>query len=184
MELLDGMLDRILMEGHIGWFEDRQAKFIEIIKDLKPKNIIEIGYNAGHSALLICQNSPVDNLYIFDINTHHYTIPNYNVFKNAYPDKNIVFTEGSTIDTLKPFMDAYDGELFDFVEVDGGHTTDLVLNDVYSTWNKIRSGGIIYIDDYNASRFNSPEVDAGVDSIDWSKFDTFSVDGIFWAIKK
>jgi hypothetical protein len=55
MELLEGMRNDC-QEGNISWFPERQKSLSEIITKLKPTNLIQIGFNMGHSALLICLN--------------------------------------------------------------------------------------------------------------------------------
>ena len=54
MELLKGMVQSGC-EGNISWFENRQKKMRELIDEIKPTNLIQIGFNLGHSALLICE---------------------------------------------------------------------------------------------------------------------------------
>ena len=53
MELLEGMRNDC-KEGNISWFPERQKTLINLIKKNKPHNIIEIGFNMGHSSLIIC----------------------------------------------------------------------------------------------------------------------------------
>ena len=43
MILLEGMVESGC-EGNISWFENRQEKILELITELKPKNLIEIGF--------------------------------------------------------------------------------------------------------------------------------------------
>ena len=53
MELLNGMI-KSSGEGNISWFENRQDKIVQLIRNIKPEYIMELGFNMGHSALLIC----------------------------------------------------------------------------------------------------------------------------------
>jgi len=94
IKLLDGMLEAGC-EGNISWFENRQEKLTELITELRPKNILQIGFNVGHSALLICNIIKnlklVDKHYyleevnfkIFDICICEATIPNFEFLKKS-----------------------------------------------------------------------------------------------------
>jgi hypothetical protein len=183
-------------EGHIGWFEDRQQKMKEFIEELYPVNLIEIGFNMGHSCKLIC-DTIVDlkknvrsykkqriNFYVFDICSYGGVEDNFKILQEYYKDKNIKlnFIKGSSVDTVKSFIKDFEG-VFDFVEVDGLHTPDYVHKDIINTYKKIRKGGIIYVDDYKST--HTPcYIEEGVDSVDWSEYDIDSIDGLFWGIKK
>ena len=51
-------------EGHV--FDDQKMEIVKILNDVSPKTIMEIGFNAGHSAELFLENS---NAYVhsFDL---------------------------------------------------------------------------------------------------------------------
>ncbi len=53
MELLEGMRNDC-QEGNISWFPERQKTLRDLIGNYKPQSLIQIGFNMGHSALLIC----------------------------------------------------------------------------------------------------------------------------------
>jgi predicted O-methyltransferase YrrM len=190
IQLLEGMING--GEGNITWFPERQELLCRLIKETKPKTLIETGFNMGHSALLICntikelKDSDIEyreakvNFYIFDICEHECVKPNFNILKENFKDIiNLHFIEGSTFDTLKDF-NTIDNQLIDFAEIDGCHTYEGVQNDVKCVLEKISVGGIIYIDDYKSSKFNIDGVNRGVDDLDWSKFSPNYTDGVFW----
>ena len=194
MELLENMSNSC-WEGNISMFPERQELLVNIIKELKPKTLIETGFNMGHSALLICNaineikktdkeyENQVINFYVFDICIHECVKPNFEVLKEYFKDTiNLYLEEGSTFDTIKVF-NTLNNQLIDFVEVDGCHTYDGVRNDVMNLWGKLSNNGVIYVDDYKSTKIHLDEVDRGVNSIDWSNFSTDFIDGVFWAKK-
>ena len=195
IELLPKMYDGGY-EGHIGWFEPRQEKLIEIISELKPVNLIEIGFNMGHSCKLICDtivnlkkddsdyaNKEV-NFYVFDICYFGFVEDNFNILQDHYKsDINLTLIKGSSLDTIRPFMEDKEN-IFDFIEVDGMHTKEGVLLDIIDTYNKIRKGGVIYVDDYKSTDVPCPQIEEGVSCVDWKRYKTDYIDGVFWGIKK
>jgi hypothetical protein len=192
MRLLEGMIESGC-EGNISWFQNRQEKILELITELKPKNLIEIGFNIGHSASLICEkikNLKKENLeyknietnfYIFDICICNATKPNFQFLKKYYEEfLNLYLIEGSSLETVKPFLESKN-ILFDFIEIDGCHTYECVLEDIKNTINFLSSKGVVYIDDYKSKVFPIKEVDDGVDNFEWQNFETNYIDGVFWA---
>ena len=194
IELLPNMYDK-LHEGHIGWFESRQEKLRDIIKQLKPLNLIEIGFNMGHSCKLICDTiielkdydsdykNKEANFYVFDICVHKRTEGNFNIIQHHYrKDITLSFIKGSSQDTVKNFMRDKDN-IFDFIEIDGAHTKEAVSSDITDTFNKVRRGGVMYIDDYESTEIPCPLVEDGIHNVNWQHYRTGSIDGVFWGVK-
>jgi len=195
MELLNGMITTS-GEGNISWFGNRQEKLVELIREIKPENIMELGFNMGHSALLICKtimdlknNDPIYfskkiQFYVFDICEHNTVKHNLQVLWETYKD-HITFTlvEGNSLESIPNFF-KQNNIKFDFIEIDGCHTYNCVRNDVMNSWNNLSSRGVMYIDDYRSTTCSIPDVDNGVDSLDWSNFNTNYIDGVFWVKRK
>ena len=195
IELLPGMRNDCT-EGNISWFPERQQTLIDIIIERKPKNLIQIGFNMGHSALLICDiivqmknkneygEGPV-SIHVFDICEHECTIPNFNILAEEAKKHEIYLNliPGSSLDTIPKFMMSNDF-IFDFIEVDGCHTFDCVIQDVMNTAPRLKVGGLIYIDDYRSTRAPIPAVDKGIETINWEGYKTWYIDGAFWAEKQ
>jgi hypothetical protein len=195
MELLNGMI-KSSGEGNISWFGNRQDKIVQLIRNIKPEYIMELGFNMGHSALLICntimelkESDPIyrDKIiqfYVFDICEHDTVKPNLQVLWERYKEHiNFTLVEGNSLKTIPSFFQTNHIK-FDFIEIDGCHTYDCVRADVTNSWNHLSPKGVMYIDDYRSSSVTIPDVDNGVDSLDWSNFDTDYIDGVFWAKKK
>ncbi len=195
MELLEGMRNDC-QEGNISWFPERQKSLSEIIGKLKPTNLIQIGFNMGHSALLICDvialmkknneytQDPV-TIHVFDLCEHECTVPNFEILSEEAKKHNIYLNlvPGSSLETIPQFMMSND-MLFDFIEIDGCHTFECLLEDAKNTIPRLKPGGIVYIDDYKSSNVPIPAVDKGIETINWEGFNTYYIDGAFWAEKQ
>jgi len=195
MELLNGMLDT--GEGNISWYPERQYTLCDLVRQHKPRNIIEVGVNAGHSTLLICEtlveliekdptfNSEPIVIFLFDICKYECTEHNYEILKKKYIEYNIQIElfKGDSLDMIPRVLSNYPFD-FDFVEIDGSHFKDYVLGDILNTYQRINENGIIYIDDFNSSQDPTPDVDETVNDFNWSGFKTYYIDGVFWAQKQ
>jgi len=108
------------------------------------KNVLEIGFNAGFSAVLILLSNENITLTCVDICEHQYTIPCFNRLKQDFGDR-IELIKGNTLDTLK-FIDAE----YDLVHIDGSHVLDVATNDVEQSYRLCKPNGILIMDDYDA----------------------------------
>jgi predicted O-methyltransferase YrrM len=196
MELLKGMRSDC-QEGNISWFPERQNTLVDLIRKTKPRNIIEIGFNMGHSMLLICDtitkliqedrsygDVPI-RIFIFDICEHNCTMSNFEIIANHFRKWNIHLhiVQGDSLSTVPRTLDTIMGN-FDFIEIDGCHLKDWVYNDILNTYGRLTENGVLYVDDFNSTKCPIPELDNVVKGIDWSGFNTYNIDGAFWAQKQ
>ena len=120
--------------------------------------VCEIGFNAGHSALLMLLgngNNPID-FTIFDIAQHGYMKPSLNYIKSQFPKNVYEFIEGdSTIEVSRWINDnpIHCGK-YDVVHVDGGHTEHCIRNDIKNASILVKRNGLIIIDDTNVPHIN------------------------------
>lgn len=196
MELLKGMITGC-GEGNISWYPEREYTIVDLITQHKPKNLIEIGFNEGHSALLICNtikkliledpsyNETPIRLFIFDICKYDCTMTNFEIISNHFRGLNIHLhiVQGDSLNTVPRTLDTI-YENFDFIEIDGCHFKECVYNDIINTYGRLNDNGILYVDDFNSTKDPHPEIDNVVKGIDWSGFNTYNIDGAFWAQKQ
>lgn len=120
--------------------------------------ICEIGFNAGHSALLMLvgrQVTPVD-FTVFDIGHHAYTRPAIEYMKTQFPHARIEYVEGDSTTTMPAWI-AERPEMehsYDLVHVDGGHSEHCIRNDLRNAIVLAKLGGIIIVDDTNVYHIN------------------------------
>lgn len=128
----------------------KQANLFWCGKQVKTR-ICEIGFNAGHSALLLLAGVPkTQNVQftIFDINEHKYTTPCFNYLKTKFQNINFDFICGDSTIELPKFLTANDVKYtFDVVHVDGGHTEYCIRNDLANADKLVRNEGYIIVDD-------------------------------------
>jgi len=123
------------------------------------KNVCEIGFNAGHSTMLMLlgrSNTPL-NFTIFDIGHHLYTKPTYEYIKSKFGYVNFEYIEGDSIVTMPEWIKNHPELMYtyDVVHVDGGHNEDCISNDMKNTDLLVKKNGIVIIDDTNGAVINS-----------------------------
>jgi len=120
--------------------------------------ICEIGFNAGHSCMLLLlgrDKTPLD-FTIFDIGHHPYTKPCLGYIKSHFQHINFEYIEGDSIISMPKWIEAnktYIG-LYDVVHVDGGHSKECISNDIKHADILVKKGGIVIIDDTDVSHIN------------------------------
>jgi hypothetical protein len=122
------------------------------------KKICEIGFNAGHSTMLMLlgrDKTPLD-FTIFDIGHHAYTKPCINYIKSQFPNVNFEYIEGDSTLTMPNWIKANNANLglYDVVHVDGGHSEHCISNDMKNADLLAKNGGIVIIDDTNVRHIN------------------------------
>ena len=120
--------------------------------------LCEIGFNAGHSALLLLLSggNRVIDFTVFDIGEHKYTLPALSYIRSHYPLVRTEYVEGDSTATMpawiqrnKPLLGTYD-----VVHVDGGHSEHCISNDLKNADLLVRPSGIVVVDDTNDPGIN------------------------------
>jgi hypothetical protein len=119
----------------------------------------EIGFNAGHSTMLLLlgrdKTSPLD-FTIFDIGHHRYTKPCLNYINSKFSNINFEYIEGDSTLTMPKWIKDNQMHigLYDVVHVDGGHSEHCISNDMKNADVLVKRGGIVIIDDTNMHHIN------------------------------
>jgi len=109
-------------------------------------SIIEIGINGGHSIALFLYSNPNLEILGFDICQHPYTRPCCNFLSGKY---NFTLIEGDTTHTLEDYTT---NVKYDIIHIDGGHTTNDLMQNVYDCKKFAHADTIIIIDDIPGNR--------------------------------
>lgn len=127
---------------------DKRSKYQELAK--KASNILEIGFNAGHSALLLLESNPHVNYTGIDINMHEYTNKAVEIMKDNYSNR-FRFISGDSTQILKSKIG-----FFDLIIIDGDHSISGVYSDFVNSLNQSARGRtIIIFDDTNIPHINN-----------------------------
>ncbi len=120
--------------------------------------ICEIGFNAGHSALLFLMANPnLKEFTIFDICSHQYTLPCINYIVSAFPKLLVDLHIGDSTTSMPIFCDKYPQlrEIYDLVHVDGGHFEECIKSDMIYADILVKVNGLLIIDDTDNEVINS-----------------------------
>lgn len=107
------------------------------------KNVMEIGFNSGFSALLMLISNPYIKLKCYDIGEHPYTRPCFQKIKETFGDR-IDIVYGDSTKTLQ-----HDNNLYDLIHIDGGHSTQVAESDIKNAYRLSAPGTILIMDDYD-----------------------------------
>ena len=112
---------------------------------LEDSLIIEIGFNAGHSSLLMLSAHPSVQIIAFDLCEHSYTQPCFQVLAAAFPGR-IQLIAGKSQQTLPRW--ARDSELrADLLHIDGDHDPQAARTDLQNAKQVARDGAWVVFDD-------------------------------------
>ena len=128
----------------------KQINLINFLSKYNPKNILEIGFNAGFSALLIKMVCPNSNLTCVDINYHNYVVPCYEIISKDYEKINLI-TENSYTALPKLIKKKLK---YDVVHLDGDHHVISAERDFLNSLNLTNKGSVIIFDDTNLPDLN------------------------------
>ena len=123
------------------------------------QNICEIGFNAGHSTMLMLlgRNDTLLNFTIFDIGHHRYTKPCFEYIKSEFSHINFEYVEGDSTITMPEWINNHKDLInkYDVIHVDGGHCENCIKNDMKNADLLVKINGILIIDDTNVSVINN-----------------------------
>jgi FkbM family methyltransferase len=143
-ELLEG---NIFMLHHstvyTDLFKNKSKNISNLVLNKNIKNVMEIGFNAGFSTLLMLLTNPNIHITCFDLGEHKYTIQCYEKIKKTFGERiNIII--GDSTKTLQSVNDTYD-----VIHIDGGHTSEVAKSDIVNSYRLSKMGTILIMDDYD-----------------------------------
>jgi len=131
------------IEGNTSHFPISYRTLFEFVKQHKPKTILEVGFNAGHSACCFLNASPDAAMYSFDVCQYGIEKEGLEVLQKYF---NIQLIEGNSKDTLPKWLDE-NKILFDFIFIDGDHGYPTALSDINTSIPFLSQNGHIIVDD-------------------------------------
>ncbi len=144
----------------IDCFYNKQFNLFYLGSLLNINNICEIGFNAGHSCILLLLGRKSEaklNYTIFDLNEHRYTIPCIEFISSISYNVDYTFITGDSIETMPDYINKNINSKgsFDLIHIDGGHADINIQNDFKNADILVKEDGIIIIDDTDDSNINN-----------------------------
>ncbi len=110
---------------------------------------LEIGLNAGHSALLLLLGNPALHLFSVDLCMHAYTRVAAAHLKARF-GRRFHFLEDDSREVLPRMAVEHPRRRFDLLHVDGGHGASLAYTDISNSLRMAAQGADLVFDDVNA----------------------------------
>ena len=99
---------------------NKQMNLFSLAKIKSNKNILEIGFNAGHSVLLFLLAHPTTKVHCFDTCSHPYTKPCFNYLSEQFPGR-LVLTVGKSVEQLSSYKSKNQSLTCEVIHIDGDH---------------------------------------------------------------
>lgn len=133
-------------------FEGYSQQVPQQVNDLinltnKPNiNVMEIGFNAGHSAEVFLQNNKKLTLTSFDLGGHNYVMPAKKYIDATYPNRHTLILGDSSV-TIPIYLQNNKDIKFDVIFIDGGHDYQIANADMENCFHLSHKDTIVIIDD-------------------------------------
>ena len=147
-----------IVEGGSYQISAQVARLRELVVKRAPKSIMEIGFNAGHSALLFLANTPPETKVVsFDLGEYAYVFAAKRYIDAVFPGRHTLVTGDSTT-TIPKYEEQIAHRMkdpntapplrFDFIFIDGGHQNDIPMKDILNAQRLARDDQtVVAIDD-------------------------------------
>jgi FkbM family methyltransferase len=133
------------------------ARLRELVERRKPKSIMEIGFNTGHSALLFLAITPPEvKVVSFDLGEYAHVFVAKRFIDKRFPERHTLVTGDST-NTVPHYEEQVAHRMnsknpppltFDFIFIDGGHQGDIPEKDILNSYRLVTDEtNVVAIDD-------------------------------------
>jgi predicted O-methyltransferase YrrM len=158
-------------EGNIGVCNQQYNEIMQIINDNKSRlsNIMEVGFNAGHSAELFLQHTNA-YVYSFDlgIHFHQYLKHGKRFINTVYPNRHTLVLGDSTKMIPNFIKNNNNAKIFDLIFIDGGHDYDIAMADIVNSKQLANENTILIVDDIIKTKYLEAEHTIGPTAV-WEK---------------
>jgi predicted O-methyltransferase YrrM len=132
-------------EGYSQQVPQQVADLIHLTSQPNVK-IMEIGFNAGHSAEVFLKNNSSATLLSFDLGIHSYVAEAKRYIDFMYPHRhNLIF--GDSTQMVPNFIKNNKDAKFDVIFIDGGHEYEIAKQDINNCSKLAHKDTIVIIDD-------------------------------------
>jgi predicted O-methyltransferase YrrM len=123
-------------------FFDKQVNFILAAKRENINSILEIGFNAGFSTLLMLLTNKTIKITCVDICQHSYTKLCFLKLKEIFGDR-LELLPGSSVGVVPTL----EGNIYDLIHIDGCHLVDIAELDIINSLKLCKTGTLLIMDD-------------------------------------
>jgi predicted O-methyltransferase YrrM len=153
MDNLDEYLNKNgveLNEGCVYQVPQQIEDITQIVKQMLEKknniNIMEIGFNAGHSAEVFLNISQNIQLTSFDLADHPYTFIGKKFIDEKFPGRHLLIV-GNSNSTVPSFILNNPTTKFDIIFIDGGHQYEVAMDDIRNCKKLAHNNTVVIMDD-------------------------------------
>jgi predicted O-methyltransferase YrrM len=124
----------------------KQVEDLKILTNKPNLNVMEIGFNAGHSAEVFLQNNKELTLTSFDLGGNDYVNAAKEYIDATYPNRHNLILGDSRI-TIPIYLKNNKDSKFDIIFIDGGHTYEIAKTDMENCFHLAHKDTIVMLDD-------------------------------------
>lgn len=131
-----------------GYSQEVQRQVDDLVKLTQGSHmdIMEIGFNAGHSADVFLKHNPGSKLTSFDLGGHEYVLTSKEYIDAMYPNRHTLILGDSTV-TIPIYTANNPDKKFDVIFIDGGHDYTVANADLENCMKLAHKDTIVIIDD-------------------------------------
>lgn len=132
-------------EGNCSNIPKQMEHLISFVNNFTVKNILEIGFNAGHSSELFLSHS-LANVVSFDLNQRPCVDIAKEYIDTKFPLRHTLI-KGDSTKTIPEYFKNNKNMTFDIIFIDGGHSYDVAYADICNCKLVSHTNTIIIMDD-------------------------------------
>ena len=132
------------IEGNCDLNQTQVADLRELVRPDTIKTVMEIGFNAGHSAEVFLSTNPNVHVTSFDLGNHDYTVIAKGYIDHVFPGRHTLILGDSAV-TVPRLPD----QEFDLIFIDGDHEYPMAKADLENCRRLAHDTTLIILDDTN-----------------------------------
>ena len=133
-------------EGYSQQVTKQVEDLVYLINNPNIKNVMEIGFNAGHSAEVFLQHNKELTLTSFDLGSHNYVNAAKEYIDANYPNRHSLIL-GDSRKTIPMYLENNKNTKFDIIFIDGGHDYEIAKADLDNCFFLAHKDTIVILDD-------------------------------------